>query len=75
MYFWRVIYYWSPNQSPIQKDEAIIYACCLILVCAIIITILHPYQMAVVHVGMRMRIACCSLLYRKVQSIAIIQCY
>lgn len=66
MYLWRVLYYWSPGQCAIQKGEAILFACCLILVCAIVITTIHPYQMAVVHVGMKMRISCCSLLYRKV---------
>lgn len=66
MYLWRVLYYWSPDQPAIQKDEAFLFAACLIIVSFIIITILHPYQMAVVHIGMKMRISCCSLLYRKV---------
>lgn len=61
-----MLYYWSPNQSPIEKDEALVFAGGLIMISFMIIFTLHPYQMGVVHVGMKMRIACCSLLYRKV---------
>lgn len=65
MYFWRIIYYWTPNQSAIQYDEALLYASGLIVVSMMCVIVLHPYMMAVMHVGMKMRVACCSLLYRK----------
>lgn len=70
MYLWRVPYYWTPDQCAIQKDEALLFAGGLVLVSAIVISTLHPYQMAVVHVGMKMRISCCSLLYRKVRHLS-----
>lgn len=32
---------------------------------AVNIFVIHPYMMAILHMGMKMRIACCSLIYRK----------
>lgn len=66
MYLKRLFYYWTPDQSPIQKDEAYLYATGVVFVSFINVLVLHPYMMAVMHVGMKMRVACCSLIYRKV---------
>lgn len=66
MYLWRLLYYWTPNQCAIQKSEAYLYAGGIIFCSGVTVMVLHPYMMAVMHVGMKIRIACCSLIYRKV---------
>ncbi|XP_076648686.1 putative multidrug resistance-associated protein lethal(2)03659 isoform X2 [Halictus rubicundus] len=56
-------YYSSPNE--ITKEEAYWYATGVILCSALLIFVIHPYMMAILHMGMKMRVACCSLIYRK----------
>ncbi|CAH1995818.1 unnamed protein product [Acanthoscelides obtectus] len=63
-YIARLWSYWTP-QSPIQKTEAYFMASGIILCSALVICTFHPFAMEVLHVGMQMRVACCSLIYRK----------
>lgn len=43
------------------------------MLCSLItVGIFHPYIMAALHVGMQVRVACCSLIYRKVKYLFII---
>ncbi|CAG5134060.1 unnamed protein product, partial [Candidula unifasciata] len=59
-----LIRYFTPN-APISKFEAWMYALGVSL-CAIVLAVAHhPYFFWVQRIGMRMRIACCSLMYRK----------
>lgn len=51
------------KQMPLQ--EAYLYAVGIIMCSAINIFVVHPYMMAILHMGMKMRVACCSLIYRK----------
>lgn len=48
------------------KEDAYLYAGGIILCSAVLIIITHPYMLGVLHIGMKMRIACCTLIYRKV---------
>lgn len=75
MYFARIFNYNHPNQSAITKDEAVIYAACLVGISIISVTIQHPFMLAVMHLGMKIRVACMSLLYRKVILVTHIQKY
>lgn len=59
----RLLKYYS--NSDITKDEAYLYATGVILCSALLIFVIHPYMMAILHMGMKMRVACCSLIYRK----------
>ncbi|CAH1183645.1 unnamed protein product [Phaedon cochleariae] len=65
MYINRLLYFWTPNLSPIQKSEAYLYAAGVMLCSLIVVMVLHPYMLAVLHIGMQIRVACCSLIYRK----------
>ncbi|XP_074027104.1 probable multidrug resistance-associated protein lethal(2)03659 isoform X2 [Leptinotarsa decemlineata] len=65
MYFVRVFKFFSPNQGPIQKSEAYFFATGIMLCSCIVVMVMHPYLLAVQHVGMKIRVACCSLIYRK----------
>ncbi|XP_055867950.1 ATP-binding cassette sub-family C member 4-like isoform X5 [Biomphalaria glabrata] len=59
-----LIRYFTPD-SPVSKKEAWLYAMGVSL-CAIVLAITHhPYFFCVQRIGMRMRIACCSLMYKK----------
>ncbi|KAK4880306.1 hypothetical protein RN001_008452 [Aquatica leii] len=63
----RLIAYFSPSSSNqiITKDEAYVYAAGVIL-CSLLVVVFHyPYMNGVLHAGMKIRIACCSLVYRK----------
>ncbi|XP_015184428.1 PREDICTED: probable multidrug resistance-associated protein lethal(2)03659 isoform X2 [Polistes dominula] len=53
------------NTQEVSKNEAYLYALGVILCSAVNIFVVHPYMMAILHMGMKMRVACCSLIYRK----------
>ncbi|CAD1479365.1 unnamed protein product, partial [Heterotrigona itama] len=61
----RLLQYYS-NISAMTKEEAYLYAGGVVLCSAVLIFITHPYMLGVLHIGMKMRIACCTLIYRKV---------
>jgi ATP-binding cassette subfamily C (CFTR/MRP) protein 4 len=66
---WLVRYFSGSNSeldSHITIEEAYIYAAGIILCSALNIFVIHPYMMAIFHMGMKIRVACCSLIYRKV---------
>ncbi|XP_066260610.1 ATP-binding cassette sub-family C member 4-like [Euwallacea similis] len=61
----RAIHYFSKDQSRISKPEAFFFAACIMICSFVSMGIFHPCIMAALHVGMQIRIACCSLIYRK----------
>lgn len=59
-----LIRYFTPS-SDMPMSEAYLYATGVSL-CAILIAITHhPYFFFVTRMGMQMRVACCSLMYKK----------
>ncbi|GLV37821.1 uncharacterized protein CBL_06477 [Carabus blaptoides fortunei] len=65
MYLSRMFYYNHPNQCAIQRNEAILYASCIVLCSIASVIFQHPYMLSVMHIGMKIRVACTSLMYRK----------
>ncbi|KAF2887001.1 hypothetical protein ILUMI_19172, partial [Ignelater luminosus] len=64
----QLIAYFAPNpENPTQitETEAYLYAMGVVLCSLAHVTIQHPYMLVVQHIGMKLRIACCSLIYRK----------
>ncbi|KAL0281168.1 UNVERIFIED_CONTAM: hypothetical protein PYX00_002233 [Menopon gallinae] len=53
------------SRSQIQRSEAIFFAAGIVLISFINVFVAHPYMMAILHQGMKMRVASCSLIYRK----------
>lgn len=53
-------------ESKVTLLEAYGYAAGVILCTAISVMIMNPFWMAILHIGMKLRVACCSLIYRKV---------
>ncbi|KAH0554301.1 probable multidrug resistance-associated protein lethal(2)03659 [Cotesia glomerata] len=51
--------------SDISKTEAYLYASGVIFCSAANVFVLHPSLLAIFHMGMKLRVACCSLIYRK----------
>ncbi|XP_050503306.1 probable multidrug resistance-associated protein lethal(2)03659 isoform X2 [Diabrotica virgifera virgifera] len=66
MYFNRVFSFWDPNQGRITREESFFFAAGVGIINAIVVMTTHPYMLAVLHIGMKVRVACCSLIYRKV---------
>ncbi|RZB40999.1 ABC tran and/or MMR HSR1 domain containing protein [Asbolus verrucosus] len=65
MYLMRVFKYGKPGQCAIQDDEAYLYAFGILFCNVVNVMVLHPSMMGITHVGMKLRVATCSLIYRK----------
>ncbi|XP_066143763.1 probable multidrug resistance-associated protein lethal(2)03659 isoform X2 [Euwallacea fornicatus] len=61
----QLIQFYMPNHLNISLEQAYWYAGGVVLCSLSNVLISHPYMMGVCHLGMKMRIACCSLIYRK----------
>ncbi|XP_050313562.1 probable multidrug resistance-associated protein lethal(2)03659 [Anthonomus grandis grandis] len=61
----QLLQFYMPNESEIGPEEALWYAGGVVLCSFGNIVISHPYMMGVIHLGMKLRVACCSLIYRK----------
>ncbi|KAL3283218.1 hypothetical protein HHI36_006367 [Cryptolaemus montrouzieri] len=57
--------YYIPNQTSISKEEAYSYAAIIVLVAFIQVLAGHSYIFGLQHLGMKLRVACCSIIYRK----------
>ena len=68
LFLGRLVRYFSGSNldSSITIEEAYFHAAGVVLCSALNIFVIHPYMMAIVHMGMKIRVACCSLIYRKV---------
>lgn len=53
------------TNDPITKEDAYLYAGGVVLCSGVLIFITHPYMLGILHMGMKLRIACCTLIYRK----------
>ncbi|XP_048482044.1 ATP-binding cassette sub-family C member 4 [Plutella xylostella] len=60
-----LVEYYSPDQKSVTREEAYWYAGAVVLCSALNVFVIHPYMMAILHMGMKFRVACCSLIYRK----------
>ncbi|KAB0797838.1 hypothetical protein PPYR_08831 [Photinus pyralis] len=61
----ELITYFSPGQTTMTKNEAYGYAGGVVACSLLQVLILAPYILELAHIGMKMRVACCSLVYRK----------
>jgi len=53
------------NTMEVDKFYAYYCAIGVILCSAVNVFVVHPYMMGILHMGMKIRVACCSLIYRK----------
>nr|CAD7423625.1 unnamed protein product [Timema monikensis] len=61
----QLVEFLIPSNGKITKLEAYFHACGVIGGSAINILFIHPYMMGIFHLSMKIRVACCSLVYRK----------
>lgn len=61
----KLVAYFSPNQTAVTKEEAYGYAFGVILVTILSSVYLHAYMFYIQQLGLKIRIAVCSLIYRK----------
>ncbi|KAG5875547.1 hypothetical protein JTB14_025761 [Gonioctena quinquepunctata] len=61
----KVVLYFQPGQEILTKREAIVLATLLILLNFLSITYIHNYLLHLVEMGIRIRTAFCSVMYRK----------
>lgn len=54
-----------PDQTTVSQSEAYYYAAGVVACSLFSVLLSHPYILGNSHVGMKMRVACCSLIYRK----------
>ncbi|KAJ8954548.1 hypothetical protein NQ318_000782 [Aromia moschata] len=57
--------FYEPNQTDMDKSEACIFAGLLVLATLLRVTASHRYMVCALHLGMKLRVAMCSLIYRK----------
>lgn len=61
----KLLSYYGPEAVGKNKEEAYVYGGLLILVLLCGVLMVHNYQLKVMELGMKMRVAACALLYRK----------
>ncbi|XP_071455642.1 ATP-binding cassette sub-family C member 4-like [Hetaerina americana] len=64
LFLGKLISYFTPG-SEITKESAYLHAGGVILSSGVAIIVTHPYMLSLMHIGMKVRVACCSLIYRK----------
>ncbi|KAG5669864.1 hypothetical protein PVAND_000155 [Polypedilum vanderplanki] len=60
------ISFFVPNQTSVSTSQAIYFAAGTISCSLIPVLVFHPFFLYTLNIGQRIRIACCSLLYKKV---------
>ncbi|XP_032678118.1 multidrug resistance-associated protein 4-like [Odontomachus brunneus] len=65
---WIIKYFNGKPNAPdvVNRDDVLIYTSCLILSLIMTVIMLHHSNLATQQIGMRVRVACSSLIYRKV---------
>lgn len=61
----QLIAYFAVGQTDIPQSDAYLYAAGVVGCSLLNVLFTHPYMLGVFHLGMKMRVACCSLIYRK----------
>ncbi|GBP66208.1 Probable multidrug resistance-associated protein lethal(2)03659 [Eumeta japonica] len=60
-----LIRYFTPSDSRVSSTEAYLYAAGVVGFMAINAAMMHPMLLWLLHISMKIRVACCSLIYRK----------
>lgn len=60
-----LVSYFAPGQDTIGKTEAYYYAAGIVLCSFVPVAVFHHFILYIFQIGMAIRVACCSLLYKK----------
>lgn len=63
-----VTYFTASESELISRNDAYLYAAGIVLCSLISITVFHPFILYAFQLGMRIRLTCCSLIYKKVRN-------
>jgi len=61
-----LLYFNTEGQKTTDLEHAYIYATCITISTLVSMILFHMPQVDMIHYGMKMRIACCSIIFRKV---------
>lgn len=61
-----IISYFDPSQTLITRDQALLYTSLLTVTTLCMVFMIRHFTLNSQRIGMRVRVACCSLVYRKV---------
>ncbi|KAJ8918453.1 hypothetical protein NQ315_008150 [Exocentrus adspersus] len=61
----KLLTYYDPTQTDMTRNEAYVYSALVLLANFSSVLCIHSYQLRVMHLGMKIRVAACSLIYRK----------
>ncbi|KAJ8954554.1 hypothetical protein NQ318_000788 [Aromia moschata] len=61
----RLLQFYEPNQTTVSQTEAYILASLIVASVLVNVMCIHNYMFHVMHLGMKVRVAACSLIYRK----------
>lgn len=61
-----LVSYFAPGQTTISKTEAYYYAGGIVACSFVPVAVFHHFILYIFQIGMKIRVACCSLLYKKV---------
>uniref|UniRef100_W4VRR2 Putative abc transporter c family member n=1 Tax=Corethrella appendiculata TaxID=1370023 RepID=W4VRR2_9DIPT len=63
LFLGKLIQYYSKNNGNV--NDAYLYAAAIVLCSALNVLFMHPYMLSNLHMGMKIRVAFCSMIYRK----------
>ncbi|XP_059049388.1 probable multidrug resistance-associated protein lethal(2)03659 isoform X2 [Achroia grisella] len=69
-YISRLFNYYHMEDS-ITWGEAVFFSCGIVFCSAVNVMVQHPFMMGAMHIGMKMRVAVCSLIYRKALKVSL----
>jgi ATP-binding cassette, subfamily C (CFTR/MRP), member 4 len=61
-----LISYFSPISNDVSLKQAYLYALGIILCTLVPVLVFHPFILYFFQIGMKIRVACCAMLYKKV---------
>ncbi|CAH2068967.1 unnamed protein product, partial [Iphiclides podalirius] len=67
-YFYRLFSYYD-KESGVLFGEAVFFAFGVVFCSTANVMVAHPFMMGVTHLGMKMRVGVCSLIYRKIMTV------
>uniref|UniRef100_A0A336M188 CSON010264 protein n=1 Tax=Culicoides sonorensis TaxID=179676 RepID=A0A336M188_CULSO len=65
-----LVTYFAPGQTEISKNEAYFYATGIVICSLIPVLTFHPFIMFIFQVGLKLRVACCCLIYEKILALS-----
>lgn len=61
----QLLKYYEPGQTELTRNDAFMYSGLIVIMSFMNVLCIHRYMFCVVHLGMKLRVAACSLIYRK----------